>query len=200
MFCDHLAKSARWRSIFAERDKRAQTLPRDHAALFLNQVKQTRDISEAMRFHLARTQACEFYVNDLKWTSEQFKEVDWASLNSSLAKKKNIYTLWLAKQASTFCGTRLQVSRRMTPGADDRCPNCLMPEERAVHLNLCRDSMRTRQFRKSVEELQKWMESSSTQPELLFWLPKYLLARDRASLEQLPPLHQQLQTLRSPHR
>jgi hypothetical protein len=37
-----------------------------------------------------------------------------------------------------------------------------------------------------VEELQKWMEYSTTHPELLFWLPKYLLARDRASLEQLP--------------
>jgi hypothetical protein len=145
VFCDHLAKSARWRSIFVERGIRSQTLPKEKAALFLHRVKQTSDISEAMRFHVAKTQAREFYTNELKWMSEQFDEVDWESLNSALNKKKNMYTLWLAKQASTFCGSRLQVSR-MTPGADDRCPNCLMPEERSVHLNLCRDNLRTRQF------------------------------------------------------
>jgi hypothetical protein len=30
------------------------------------------------------------------------------------------------------------------------------------------------------------MESSTTHPELLFWLTKYLLAQDRSSFEQLP--------------
>jgi hypothetical protein len=30
------------------------------------------------------------------------------------------------------------------------------------------------------------MQSSTTHPELLFWLPKYLLARGRSSFEQLP--------------
>ena len=74
----------------------------------------------------------------------------------------------------------------MSPGADDRCPNCLMPEEKSVHLNLFRDTLRTRQFQESVEELRKWMESSYKHPELLFWLPKYLLVRNRISFEQLP--------------
>jgi hypothetical protein len=61
-------------------------------------------ISESVRFFLAHTQAREFYVNDLKWTSEQFDEVNWDSLNMAfLLKKKNMYTLWLAKQASSFC-------------------------------------------------------------------------------------------------
>lgn len=185
VFCDHLAKSARWKSIFADRDTRTQTLPRERAALFLHQVKQTSDISEAVRFHLAKTQAREFYCNELKWTSEKFDEIDWDSLHAALSKKKNMYTLWLAKQASSFCGSRLQVSR-MSPGADDRCPNCMMAEERSEHLNLCRDSLRTRQFQESVEELRKWMSSSTTHPELLFWLPRYLLARNRCSFEQLP--------------
>jgi hypothetical protein len=36
---------------------------------------------------------------------------------------------------------------RMTPGSDDRCPNCCQPEERVIHLNLCTDSLHTRQFR-----------------------------------------------------
>lgn len=29
-----------------------------------------------------------------QWTSEQFDKVDWDLLNTTLAKKKNMYTLW----------------------------------------------------------------------------------------------------------
>jgi hypothetical protein len=49
----------------------------------------------------------------------------------------------------------------MTPGADDRCPNCLQPAERAMHLNLCPDPLRSRQFRESVDELGKWISRNS---------------------------------------
>jgi hypothetical protein len=69
------------------------------------------------------------------WTSDQFEAVDWDALHWTISKKKLMYSLWLSKQASKFCGTRLQVSR-MQEGADDRCPNCHCPEERASHLNL----------------------------------------------------------------
>jgi len=81
-----------------------------------------------MRFFLARTQAKAFYVSELKWTSESFDEVDWDALNLTLAKKNIMFSLWLSKQASSFCGSRLQVSRMTEGAADDRCPNCLAPE------------------------------------------------------------------------
>jgi hypothetical protein len=138
-----------------------------------------------MRFILGRRAAKEFYMRELKWTSEQFEEVDWDSLDKTLEKKKIMYSLWLSKQASKFCGTRIQVAR-MTPGSDDRCPNCLQPEERALHLNLCPDPLRTRQFRESVAALQKWLDNTPTHPEIAFWIPKYLLARDRVQFIDLP--------------
>jgi hypothetical protein len=167
------------------RDISKQILPRERAAIFLSNAKQTCDISKPMRYILGRRDAKEYYVKVMKWTSEQFEAVDWNSLNDTLDKKKNMYSLWLAKQASGFCGSRLMVSR-MTPGSDDRCPNCCQPEERVIHLNLCTDSLRTRQFRESVAELQKWMENTATHPELAFWIPRYLLARDRVQFVDLP--------------
>jgi hypothetical protein len=181
IFCDHLAKAARWHSIQEERDISRLTLPRERAAIFLSNVKQTSDISKPMRYILGRRDAKEYYVQIMKWTSEQFEAVDWNSLNDTLDKKN----LWLAKQASGFCGSRLMVSR-MTPGSDDRCPNCCQPEERAIHLNLCPDSLCTRQFRESVAELQKWMDNTTTHPELAFWIPRYLLARNRVRFVDLP--------------
>jgi hypothetical protein len=143
VYCDYLAEQARRESIGKVRDAASQVLPWEKAALFLQSIKQTSDISEPARFFLARTQARLFYVNELKWTGEQFDEVDWEAINLTLAKKKLMFSLWLSKQASSFCGTRLQVSR-MSEGADDRCPNCLQPEERATHLNVCPNLHRTR--------------------------------------------------------
>jgi hypothetical protein len=179
VYCDYLAGMSRREAIHKARDTATQTLPRERAALFLHNVKQTGDISDPMRFFLARKQAKDFYVSELKWTSESFDEVDWDALNITLAKKNMMYTLWLAKQASSFCGTRLQVSRMSQGGSDDRCPNCLCPEERAIHLNMCPSTHRTQQFLLSVKELEEWLSKDHTHPELAFWIPLYLKARGR---------------------
>ena len=110
-----------------------------------------------------------------------------AALHLTLARKKLMYSLWLSKQASGWCGTRLQISRNI-PGSDDRCPNCQQPEERSTHLNVCPSIHRTQQFRESVEELEKWLQKEHTHPEIAFWIPKYLLARNRMKFSQLPTI------------
>lgn len=184
-YCDNLAGYARKRSYGHSRDTTVQTLPKERAALFLGSVKQTGDISGTARFFLSRRVARSFYIEELKWSADQFDAVDWDALNVTLQKKNQMYTLWLAKQASKFCGSRLQVSR-MTAGADDRCPNCLQPEERAEHLNLCLDGNRTRQFRESVKELSVWLDKEHTHPEIAFWVPRFLLARSRVTFTDLP--------------
>jgi hypothetical protein len=185
VYCDYLAGVARKDSIHKTRDKATQMLPKEKAALFLHSIKQTGDISEPMRFFLARTQAREFYINELKWSSDSFDEVDWDALNLTLAKKNRMFSLWLAKQASSFCGARLQVSRMTEGGCDDRCPNCLAPEERARHLNVCPSTHRTKQFLESVQELADWLCKETTHPEIAFWVPLYLKARGRERFENL---------------
>ena len=185
--CDKLAERSRLKSGDTTRDISLQKLPRETAALFINRVKQTGDISDELRFQLSWVEAKQFYVSELDWSPDQFDCVDWSSLRLFQQKKDTMLTLWLSKQASKFCGTRLQVSR-MTPSEDDRCPNCLRPEERASHLNLCPHPDRTRQFMESVDELEKWMHNDHTHPELAFWIPRYLRARTRSSFENLAHL------------
>ena len=77
---------------------------------------------------------------------------------------------------------------RMTPGYDDRCPNCLQPQERAAHLNLCPSHNRTKLFLESVEDLSKWLKQDHTHPEIAFWLPRYLKGRGRVAFVDLPSL------------
>ena len=51
--------------------------------------------------------------------------VDWDMLDASLEKKPDGYKMWLSKQHTRFCGTRLQASYyKGLKGKQAWCPNC----------------------------------------------------------------------------
>ena len=105
--------------------------------------------------------------------------MDWERLHETLEKKPDMYKVWLSKQHSNFCGTRLQVARYANiPNTDTRCPNCLALDERASHLCICPDEGRTRLFIEDVNKLEEWLTTNNnTNAELAYWLPKYILYR-----------------------
>jgi hypothetical protein len=86
------------------REVMTQILCRKKIALFLDAQKQTGDIWEPVRYFLSKANARKFYIEELGWTSEQFEAVDWDALHWTISKKKLMYSLWLSKQASKFCG------------------------------------------------------------------------------------------------
>ena len=61
------------------------------------------------------------------------------------------------------------------PGQDERCPNCGR-RETAAHLLLCPSEDRTWLLIDNADELEKWLEKDgSTDQELAYWIPKYIL-------------------------
>jgi hypothetical protein len=104
--------------------------------------------------------------------------VDWEHLDLALKDKADMYRIWWSKQHSGFCGTRVQVGcylGDLLP--DERCPNCSR-QETAAHLMLCPDNNRTRLLVENVDELSKWMsQENQTDPEILYWIPKFILMR-----------------------
>ena len=71
-----------------------QLLPREDAAVFVGDKQLTSDLSRAIRLEASREKAKEFLINECKWSSEQFDEIDWHLLDTTL--KKN--------QMATRCG------------------------------------------------------------------------------------------------
>ena len=71
--------------------------------------------------------------------------------------------------------------------APDSChPGCcLHPYERASHLNLCLCPERNRQFKESIAALQTWLDKCHTHPDIAFWVPRYLLGRNRIQFQAL---------------
>jgi hypothetical protein len=179
VLCDNWAKGARLQGLQLTRATDTQSLPREKAAIFIRGIKATGDLS-----NLGSRRPGSF--TSMSWVGLRrlFDSVDWLSLNFALSKKSKMYAVWLAKQASGFCGTRPMTSR-YAGSSNDCCPNCLHPEEDARHLNLCLNQERTRQFVESVKDLANWLDRSITYPDLAFWIPRYLLGRNKVKFAEL---------------
>jgi len=136
-------------------------------------------------FALAYQEAQAFYTNELHWFKKSFNHVDWYSLDFARMKKSPLYGVWLAKQASKFCGTILQTSC-ILQNDDKCCANCLAHQEMASHLNLCPSNEHTIQFKESIQHLTAWMHSHYTHPDLLTWVPHYFLGCGHVLFADLP--------------
>jgi hypothetical protein len=107
----------------------------------------------------------------------------WEHLDLALKNKPDMYKIWWSKQHSEIYGTRVQVgpySGNLSP--DERCPNCGR-RETAGHLMLCPDDSRRKLLGKNVNDLISWMSRDDrTDPEILYWIPKYILMRGNRPL------------------
>ncbi len=125
-----------------------------------------------------------------KWFNDKFDAVDWEHLDLALKNKPNMYKIWRSKQNLGFLGTRVQVGCYLGDAcADKRCPNCGR-RETAMHLMLCFDEDRIRLLIESANKLKEWMAwDNKTNPEILYWIPKYILMRGVKSLLDLASCH-----------
>ncbi len=159
-----------------------------YSAVLIDGIKQTSDPGPAIRLHLGRAAAKNFLCSTKGWTAEQFEEVDWDSLHTTLEGKPPGYRIWLTKQHSNFCASGVQM-KRWFGRSDDRCPNCLMPAERADHLCRCPNEERTALLWDGTTELETWMaKSENTNHEILYWVPKYILCRGTVLFADLGPM------------
>ena len=199
--CDLLAKSAVARSMEggapAQRGK--QLLPLERAAVFVEGNKITTDVAEDVRFCLGLEEARAFYTapkrrrgGGLGWTQHRFDQVSWKSLDATLKTKPDNFGLWLSKQSAGVCATRANLAR-IQDLLDDKCPNCEQRQETASHLNVCPDAGRQRLFEEGVEALSTWMhQGGKTDPELAYWVPKYLLLRGATKFAAMGPMSARL--------
>jgi hypothetical protein len=197
--CDTLAKRAiTTATLQGYHSRHSQFLPKEDVALVIWGSKVTGDISSPLRFHASKEMARQHlttWTKD-KWSNEKFDAVDWEDLDMALKNKPDMYKIWRSKQNSGFLGTRVQVGRYSgDAGADERCPNCGR-QETAMHIMLCPDKDRTRLLIESVNELAEWMaRDNKTDPEILYWIPKYILMRGVKPLLEIGIMSPQFKAL-----
>jgi hypothetical protein len=198
VICDELANGAvaRYLSSRTRPLRTEQFLPMETAAIVLDSVKLTTDVGAEVRFCLGKEEALRFYTKPkevtngrnrggLGWSTHRFHQVAWDSLDLALQSKPDMFQVWLSKQCIGICAT-LKNMARIQDLLDDKCPNCLQPQETSQHLNRCLDKGRTLLFKEGVSNLVSWMHAQDcTDLELAFWIEKYLLFRGTRSFSSL---------------
>jgi hypothetical protein len=197
--CNTLAKKALTSAIISGcHDRPTQILQCEDVALVIWGNNVTGDISTPLRFHASKELARNYLRTRTrdKWPNERFEEVDWEHLELALKNKPDMYKVWRSKQTSGFCGTRVRVGKYSGEAfPDECCPNCGR-RETATHLMLCPDEDRTRLLIENVDELSKWLDTDSrTDPELAYWIPKYILMRGDKPFSTLGYMSSKLKAL-----
>ena len=198
VICDGEAKRAVARSInLGFQSEGKQLLPGKDIAVFVRGKKLTSDLSKTIRFKVGREKAKDFLLKECKWSEEQFEQVDWAMLDSTLNNKPDGYKTWLSKQHTGFCRTRrLQVSYyRGLNGEEAWRANCGRVET-AAHLCMCPNEDRTKLFIKTTDELEKWMvKNGKSDSELAFWIPTCIMMRGTRNLLDMGLMLPQMRSL-----
>ncbi len=125
-----------------------------------------------------------------------FQHVDWEHLELALKNKMDMYRIWWSKQNSDFCNTRVQVSCYSSDLFPyKQCLNCGRCKT-AAHLMFCPDDNRTRLLVENVDELTTWMsQDNRMDPEILYWIPKYILMRGNKLLSEMVFMSPQFKAL-----
>jgi hypothetical protein len=107
---------------------------------------------------------------------EYFDEVYWDGVEKVMARVPEIFSVWVTKQVSGFCGSN-HMLRHIYGDVVDECPNCHLSPERSSHMCLCLDSGRDSVYQLSVSKLCDWLISQKPDPELIHLIRQYLLSR-----------------------
>ena len=161
-----------------------RVLPHEELVVTVGDEKISGSSTVAIYRHWGSEVAREHYhaKNIIHW--DHFHEVDW-DINERLSRSvPEMYSVWLTKQVSGFCGTNHMLNN-IYGDVVDRCPNCGFSPERSRHIPLCRDTGRTAVYVSSVHKLVEWLETQQTDVELTLLIRGYLLRRGQSTMSSL---------------
>ena len=158
------------------KDSRTDRLPLELASLMIGTIKQTTDVAKDLRYLIGKSRAKPLMTKTGVMSADAFDLVQWDDLQRALDSKPRMYQLWYANQGSGYCGTGKNM-KQWKMATHSRCPNCNKHKEDAAHLNVCNSSERKRLLKRSIGELEEWMEEHNTHPDVLEFVPQYLAYR-----------------------
>jgi hypothetical protein len=85
-----------------------QILPQEEVTLIVWGNKIIANISSSLHFHASKSVARKYHIHQRKkgkWTTKQFKKVNWEHLDHALKSRPDNCKVWRSKQTSGFCGT-----------------------------------------------------------------------------------------------
>ena len=98
-------------------------LPLEDVCIFIDDIKQTTDVANALRFHMGRQSARKLYAKLNIIDNDAFVSVAWDNIHSTLNRTPKMYQLWYGKLGSGYCNTG-EMLQQWGQATKAECPNC----------------------------------------------------------------------------
>lgn len=99
---------------------------------------------------------------------ELFDAVDWDNLEKVMKPRPEMWSVWVTKHISNFCGTN-HMLQNIYRDVANRCSSCgCTLKKKAIHIVHCHNLVRMTAYYSSVDKLQDWMKKEQTCLELAF--------------------------------
>ena len=189
--CDHTAKQ-RIALDGTGSETPERMFPLEPIGMFVQGVKLTSDTGDTLRFRAHRQLARTYYHSKGIILRDQFDAIDWGPLHSTLTSLPRLFQLWAAKHVNRIAGTMSFLSHQ--DGRSDRCPSCQTCAETCPHIARCPEAGRAAAFVQSTNELELWLGTNNTHPDLQSMLLRYTRGRGSVTCLEcaigldLPPL------------
>jgi hypothetical protein len=171
--CDHAAKTR----IFIdgiEKKTECRLFPLESVGVFVDNQKMTSDTEEYIQFWAHRQLARQYFHDQKILSTEQFDQVDWKSVHSTLHGLPCLFQLWASKHVLGVAGTMKFLSYQ--DSRSPLCPSCGICNESCLHVAGCTEEGRTDAFVQSTQVVEQWLTDNDTPPDLAH-LRKHYMSR-----------------------
>jgi hypothetical protein len=141
-----------------------QVFPDEEFVATVDGHKLSGSTTAAISRRWGRDIAREHYHNVGLTDRDYFDDVYWDGVDKVMTRVQEMYSVWVTKQVSGFCGTN-HMLKTIFGDVVDECPNCHITPERSSHMCLCLDSGRDSVYQLLVSKLCDWLVAQCTDPE-----------------------------------
>jgi hypothetical protein len=193
--CDHIAKQ-RIAIDWSESGRSGRMFPLEPIGMFSQGEKLTSNTGKLLWFWAHRQLARTYYHSKGIISHDQFDETDWWLLQKTLLSLTRLFQLWAAKHVNRIAGTMSFLSHQ--DGQCNLCLSCKTCIETCQHIARCPEAGRASAFAQSTDELELWLSSNKTHPDMQSLLLRYTRGRGTVTCLEcaisldLPPVMQNL--------
>ena len=139
-------------------------------------VKVTSDPDQQVRHSIFGNRMRQYLHERDRLHQDAFHLVDWKAIGEASEEMPALFQLWASKHVHHFCGVGKNMLRWQF-WDNSRCPCCQAPVETTSHLLICPSDKMLMSWNKSVSNLESWLTSVDTHPDITLCIVSSLRER-----------------------
>jgi hypothetical protein len=161
---DHLSSAAG--------QSRLQSVAHEPWSLWVAGNKVTKNLLSTLYEWVHSPLAKEYWRAKNHCEGDILQNVKWDALHTTMIESQHSRRVFITKHAVGMCSVG-KFMKRWKERDSDRCPRCDLPKD-ATHVLICKGAGANEIWDASITELEQWMKSVDTDPEIIDHIVKHL--------------------------